>query len=212
MIWKSMQKHLTAGIVGMCCAMSQAYASDTGQPDVMNVDGTQDFNILETYPLYSYSAGNGPAGLDLTLAQVDTAATDKAPGAELAESNDGSLEDKYEYRMFTASKIHKYLGIGSVAAALLVLISPKEEDGPHEYLAKTSAVLGLGAVVTGFTAHYEDISWSGGFKDPDNLHALFAGLGAVAITAAAATGPDDPHVAEGIVGLTGMLIGVKLQW
>jgi len=207
-----MQKHLTAGIVGLCCALSQAYASDTGQPDVLNADGTQDFNILETYPLYSYSAGNGPAGLDLTLAQVDMAAADTKSGTELATANDESLEDKYEYRMFTASKIHKYLGIGSVAAALLTLISPKEEGGPHEYLAKTSAVLGLGAVVTGFTAHYDDLSWSGGFKDPDNLHALFAGIGALGITAAAATGPDDPHVAYGLVGLTGMLIGVKLQW
>jgi len=212
MIWKSMHKHLTAGVFGMCCALSQAYASDSNQLDVLNADGTQDFKILETYPQYSYSAGNGPAGLDLTLAQADTAATDKAPGAEIAEANDESLEDKYEYRMFTASKIHKYLGIGSVAAALLVLISPKEEGGAHEYLAKTSAVLGLGAVVTGFTTHYEDISLSNGFKDPDNLHALFAGLGALGITAAAATGPDDPHVAYGLVGLTGMLIGVKLEW
>ncbi len=207
-----MQKHLTAGVVSMCCALSQAQASDSSQLDVYNVHGTQGLNILETYPQYAYSAGHGPAGLDLTLAQADTTTTDTSSGAGLVEANDESLEDKYEYRMFTASKIHKYLGIGSVAAALLTLISPKEEDGAHEYLAKTSAVLGLGAVVTGFTTHYEDISLSGGFKDPDNLHALFAGLGALGITAAAATGPDDPHVAYGIVGLTGMLIGVKLEW
>lgn len=207
-----MQKHLIAVIIAMCCALSQAQASDSSQLDVLNILGTQGINILETYPQYAYSAGHGPAGLDLTLAQVDTTSADTEPGAELVEENDESLEDKYEYRMFTASKIHKYLGIGSVAAALLTLISPKEEDGAHEYLAKTSAVLGLGAVVTGFTTHYEDISISGGFKDPDNLHALFAGLGALGITAAAATGPDDPHVAYGIVGLTGMLIGVKLEW
>ncbi len=212
MIWKSMQKHVTAGIVGMCVALSQAHASDSSQLYVLSVQGTQDLNLLETYPQYSYTAGHGPAGLDLTLAQADSATAGKAPGAELAEANDESLEDKYEYRMFTASKIHKYLGIGSVAAALLTLISPKEEDGAHEYLAKTSAVLGLGAVVTGFTAHYEDISLSNGFKDPDNLHALLAGIGALGITAAAATGPDDPHVGFGVVGLTSMLIGVKLQW
>jgi len=128
---------------------------------------------------------------------------------EHSESNEAS---EYKDRMFTGNKIHKYLGIGSVGAALLTILMPKEEDGPHEYFAKTSAVLGLGAVATGLAFHYEDVSVAGGLKDPDNLHALWAGLGAVGIGMAASTGPDTPHATYGALGTIAMMIGVKYTW
>jgi len=127
-------------------------------------------------------------------------------------STEGTEKTKYEDRMFTANKMHKYLGIGSVAAALLTVITPKEEDGAHEILAKTSALLGLGAVGTGFYYHYEDLNKKGGFNDPDNLHALWAGLGALGIAMAAVTGPDVPHATLGSLGAIGMIIGIKYNW
>jgi hypothetical protein len=123
-----------------------------------------------------------------------------------------AAEPEYKDRLFTPNKIHKYLGIGSIGAALLTVLMPKEEDGAHEALAKTSAVLGLGAVATGFGFHYEDLNMKAGFKDPDNLHALWAGLGAVGIAMAASTGPDTPHAAYGSLGAIGMMIGLKYNW
>lgn len=119
---------------------------------------------------------------------------------------------KYKDRLFTANSFHKYLGIGSIAAALITVAAPKEEDGLHEEMAKTSAALGLGALATGLIYHYEDLHLDAGLSDPDNLHALWAGLGALGIAAAAATGPDGPHSTFGSLGGIGMIIGVKYTW
>lgn len=148
---------------------------------------------------------------DDTVTPLLIAATDSGSSSGMVTMEE-KPEGKYEDRIFTGNKIHKYLGIGSIGAALLTLIAPKEEDGAHEYLAKTSAVLGVGAVATGLSFHYEDVSMEGGFRDPDNLHALWAGLGAVGIAMAASTGPDTPHATYGSLGAIGMMIGIRYTW
>ena len=159
-----------------------------------------------------------PAGSQESIPSVQTpnlmlAANEQATQDNKATSA-GNKNDAgtYRDRWFTDNKVRKYLGIGSIAAALLAGVSPKEEDGAHEYLAKASAVMAIGAVGTGLAYHHDDISMDGGFKDPDNLHALWAGLGAVGISMAAAVGPDSPHATYGSVGALGMIIGVKYTW
>jgi len=123
-----------------------------------------------------------------------------------------STPSEYRDRMFTSNKIHKYLGIGSLGAAVLTGLSPKEEDGPHEAFGKASGALGIAALITGLIFHYDELSFSGGFDDPDNLHALFAGLGAIGLATAASEGPESGHGGIGSVGGIAMAYGVKYTW
>lgn len=138
-----------------------------------------------------------------------------ASSQERADSNtinSNVVRPEYKDRIFTANKVHKYLGIGSIGTALLTLFAPKGENGAHEALAKASALLGLGALATGLTFHFEDLDMKAGMKDPDNLHAFWATLGIVGIAMATSTGPDASHVGYGSLGTIGMIIGVKYTW
>jgi len=201
-----MVKNIIALVVGLCFVVSFAHAGTTVGHEVSPVDRNQ----LELGLTQSDKAGkfgedsNEPALIYLAEAEKELSHKMQDSG-----SNEAT---EYEDRTFTGNKIHKYLGIGSIAAAILTVLSPKEEDGPHEYFAKTSAVLGVGAVATGLGFHYEDIGTGGGLKDPDNLHALWAGLGAAGIAFAASTGPDSPHQGVGAAGAIAMMIGVKYTW
>jgi len=200
----NMVEKLMVCIVTLCCAVSSAYAGTVEQTDSRQKGNNLDLTLHETVKTAAEeNTGTAPI---LLMAAAEEELSSKM------QATDSNAASEYQDRMFTGNKIHKYLGIGSIAAALLTVLSPKEEDGPHEYFAKTSAVLGVGAVATGLGFHYEDISMAGGMKDPDNLHALWAGLGAVGIAMAAATGPDTPHATYGSLGAIGMMVGVKYTW
>ena len=204
-----MVKKLMACIVTLCCAMSYAHAgTQAGNTEQANSQNSPNYlNLGLTQSIDNYLEES-----DSTSKPVLYLAANEEKLSSTMQPSDSSAASEYKDRMFTGNKIHKYLGIGSVGAALLTILAPKEEDGAHEYLAKTSAVLGLGAVATGLGFHYEDISMANGMKDPDNLHALWAGLGAVGIGMAAATGPDVPHAAYGALGTIGMMVGIKYTW
>jgi len=200
-----MVKKLIACVVAVCCVIPYAHAGTVEQANTKNNHEYLNLGLSDsTINLASENDSSARPVLYL-------AAAEEKLSSSMKQEDSGTVSE-YEDRMFTGNKIHKYLGIGSVGAALLTILAPKEEDGPHEYLAKTSAVLGLGAVATGLAFHYEDISMDGGMKDPDNLHALWAGLGAVGIGMAASTGPDTPHATYGALGTIGMMIGIKYTW
>jgi hypothetical protein len=118
----------------------------------------------------------------------------------------------YRPRTFTGNKIHKYLGIGSMVAALLSAISPKEHDGAHEYLADAAAGLGVGAVLTGVVFHGEEIELKNGFSDLDNLHALLTTVGTLGYILAVDEGGESGHAGLGAGGAISMLIGIKMTW
>ena len=117
----------------------------------------------------------------------------------------------YEERLITANKLHKYLGIGSLGAAILTGAMPKEEDGAHEAFGKTAAALGIGAVITGLIFHWEEIDLGNGFGDPDNLHLALTSLGALGMASAASTAPE-AHGGLGAAGAISMAIGIKMVW
>jgi hypothetical protein len=139
------------------------------------------------------------------------AASMDAPSMESSKSMAEADKPVFHERMFTANKVHKYLGIGAIGMAVLAAISPKEEDGAHEYLARGAAALGGAAIATGFTFHHEDIKLKNGFGDPDNLHALLTSMGTLGYVLAVSTAPE-PHAGFGIGGLLSMGIGIKLTW
>ena len=202
-----MLRNLMVCGISLCLVFSYAHADTVEQANSTTNLYALNLSLPESAASYSSVSENSNAyGSPLLLAAADDQSTKMITSAEETPVSE------YEDRMFTSNKVHKYLGIGSIGAALLTLVAPKEEDGAHEYLAITSAVLGLGAVGTGLAYHNEDISMAGGFKDPDNLHALWAGLGAVGIAVAAAQGPDVPHATFGALGTIAMMIGVKYTW
>lgn len=114
--------------------------------------------------------------------------------------------------LFTQDKAHQYLGIGALGLLALAVVSPKEEDGPHEYFATGSAFLASAAVTSGLIFHWEDFDLSEGFSDPDNLHVLLAGLGTLAMIAAVSQAPEGGHAGLGATGGVLMVSAVKITW
>jgi len=136
----------------------------------------------------------------------------------LASSDDSSMTTMatdttniYKERLITANKLHKYMGIGSIGAALLTTVMPKEEDGAHEALGKTAAALGVGAVITGLIFHWDDFDLSNGFSDPDNLHLALTTLGTLGFVTAVGEAPAG-HAGPGLGGAVSMAIGIKMVW
>jgi len=118
----------------------------------------------------------------------------------------------YKDRWLTANKVHKYLGIGSIGAAILTGMAPKAEGGAHEQLANVAAGLGGAAILTGFTFHWDDIKLSNGFSDPDNLHMLLTTLGTLGYAKAVDEAPGSQHAGYGGFGAASMALGIKLVW
>lgn len=142
-------------------------------------------------------------------AQAAAAEGTERPGLKIGRTSPGS-EVLPPAAWYGANNVHKYLGIGSIALAGLSMISPKEENGPHEFFAKGAAGLGVAAVATGFYAHWDDIDAS--WRNPDTQHAVLGALGALAILAAVAKGGKEGHAGWGEVGAVSMLIAIKLTW
>lgn len=201
-----MLKNLIVCMVAMICLLTNAQAATLEDSDLGNNGNYLNLDLPKSTQMLLADSNEIISPVFLAAADDQSASKMKM----MVEENEAANE--YEDRLFTANTVHKWLGIGSVAAALIAAVSPKEEDGTHEHAAKASAALAVGAVATGLVYHNEDISVEGGFKDPDNLHALWAGLGAVGITMAAATGPDSPHATYGSLGAIGMIIGIKYTW
>jgi len=133
--------------------------------------------------------------------------------------NSGSAQ---EAPWFTANKVHEYLGLGSLLLAGVAIVAPKEggegdasgdsNGGAHHNLATGAAILGAGAVLTGAIFHFDDLEFGRGLKDPDNLHALLATIGALGFAMAVSQAPDDSHAAYGIVGAVSMAAAIKITW
>lgn len=154
---------------------------------------------------------NLPAEHNYIQLAADTNTSQKQVNTEL-------LKDKEEYseRWLTANKLHQYLGIGSLAMAVLAAIVPKPpkdnlDDGMHRDLANASAALGGAALTTGLIFHYDDI-FENSVTDPDNLHMLYTSLGVLGYVMAVDEAPEAQHVGYGALGALFMTIGIKMTW
>jgi hypothetical protein len=113
---------------------------------------------------------------------------------------------------WSGNKIHQYLGLASITLATLSVLSPKEEDGPHELFAKGAAATGGAAIASGYWVHWNDFSIQDGWKDPDNQHLLLTALGTLGYLLAVSQAPDESHAGAGAVGFTAMAVGIRLTW
>lgn len=132
-------------------------------------------------------------------------------------SQSASNDDTFKEPWLTTSKTHQYLGLGSLAFGVLTAMSPKPnpndyKDSLHRKFALGATYLGGAALASGFVFHYKDLSLNKLFRNPDNLHALFATIGTVGFLLAVNAAPEESHATPGIVGLAGMATAVKITW
>lgn len=162
-----------------------------------------------------------PAGAqDLIILPRDSilvaAAEQSTPAPTVTESNASPAAAAVEERRYTRNKWHQYLSLGSISLAGLTIIAPKpdagEDEGIHPTLARGAAALGVAAAATGVAYHWDDIDFSKGFSDPDNLHATLAALSALGFLAAVSEAPDSAHAGIGGAAAVSMALAIKIAW
>jgi len=133
--------------------------------------------------------------------------------------------------LFSAGKVHQYLGIGTVVLAGLTALShpeeecegascptnqPREVNGSHARLAKATVAMAAATIATGLYAHWDDFNLADGLADPDNLHVLLAVTGAAlmayAVNLSANSAVPVNHAAIAEAGALGMVVAIKLNW
>ena len=199
-------KNLSVGIF-LLALSSTAYASDV-QPAI----------ALPTIAS-SYTSNTKVYLLALNDADAPAKQIIAAPVIEPVE---------FKPRFFTMSKVHQYLGLGTVLfMGLTVLAAP--DDGceancaprqtfgtTHTRLARTAAKLALATVATGLIAHWDDFHLEDGFADPDNMHVMLAATGTAlmlyAVHKSATSSTPTSHAGMAELGGAAMLVAIKLTW
>jgi hypothetical protein len=133
-----------------------------------------------------------------------------AAGTNQSAGGSGSIQTPVDAPWYHRNNVHKYLGLGSIAAAAIAIVAPKKEDGPHEQFAKLSAGLGVAAVGTGLYSHWDDLSWE--WSNPDTKHATLGTIGALGFLLAVARGGEGGHAGAGAIGAIAMLSAIKITW
>lgn len=153
-------------------------------------------------------AANAPQqSIMLAQASPATANTTTASAKKSKPEGGGQMVDAPWYGR---NNVHKYLGLASLGAAAITMISPKKEGGPHEFFADASAALGGAAVATGAYAHWGDLDFT--WQDPDTKHALFGLLGTLGFAVAVAQGGEGGHAGAGALGAISMITAIKYTW
>lgn len=134
---------------------------------------------------------------------------------------------EFEPPFITASKAHQYLGISTVVLGVLTGLThpeeceenncpPRDTNINHAKLAKATVAMAAATIATGLYAHWHDISLAEGISDPDNLHVLLAGTGAMllayAVNRSANSSVPVEHAGFAETGLLAMVVAVKLTW
>jgi hypothetical protein len=129
-------------------------------------------------------------------------------------------------------KAHQYLGLGTVVFAGLTALAapgqacghncpsqppPRQTSGTtHTRLARTTAALAVATVITGLLYHWDDFHLEDGWTDPDNLHVMLAGTGALlmlyAVEKSAHSTVPTSHAGIAELGAASMLVAIKLTW
>lgn len=113
---------------------------------------------------------------------------------------------------FTGKNAHKYLGYATLVASAVSAMAPKEEGGVHEYAGWTAGGLALATVATGIAYHRDDIYPAHTYKDPDNLHALLGGAGALSMALGLSRAPKESHAGGAMAGAGLMMLSIYFVW
>lgn len=134
-------------------------------------------------------------------------------------------KETFEPKLFSGSKMHQYLGVGTAVFAAAAFMThphptdpnaPRETNGTHAQLAKATVAMAAATVATGLYTHWDDFSTEDGWSDPDNLHVLLgvtgAALMAYATVRSANSAVPVSHAAMSELGALGMVVAIKLTW
>ncbi len=171
------------------------------------------------------------------LARNDVVLAQNGTGGSNAAQNVASATPpkvtEFKEPILTLNKAHQYLGIATIAAAGLTMLTapgegceqncpppsqqpPRQVQGTHANLARATVALAAASIATGIAAHWDDIHWDAGITDPDNLHALLgitgAALMAAAVNKSAKSTVPVSHAGQAELGAAMMAIGIKLVW
>jgi hypothetical protein len=137
----------------------------------------------------------------------------------------------FEPSLITPSKVHEYLGLGTIVLAGLTAITapgdgcennctaqsgPRQTNGTHAKLAKATVAMAETAILTGLIVHWDDFHLADGIMDPDNLHILLAatgaGLMAWAVNRSKSSAVPISHAGIAELGALGMVAAIKITW
>jgi hypothetical protein len=139
-------------------------------------------------------------------------------------------KSEFEPSWLTGSKTHQYLGLATIAGAALTAMtapdscehncsstsSPRQTNGTHAHLAEATVALAAATIISGILVHWDDIHFSDGFTDPDNLHVMFgvtgAALMAYAVNKSKNSSSPVSHAGIAELGALGMVVAIKLTW
>ncbi|MGA8863901.1 MAG: hypothetical protein WBM09_02550 [Gallionella sp.] len=195
--------------VGICLAISPGvvYADDTAGNIVLPTAAsfyTDDFQSLKS-PSFDSNA--------YLLAANE--------GGAVQKQADATPAAEFKPPLMSGRKAHEYLGLGTLALfGLTAITAPDDErnntqpqnSGTHHSLGRATAAMAAATVVTGLLFHWDDFHFEDGFADPDNLHVMLAGAGALAMLYAVSVAPAHNHSSAGIAGGAAMIVAVKLTW
>ncbi len=178
-------------------------------------------------PSQSYVQNAGSFMLAANETDVLVKKQDAAPAVTAAP------QPEYEPPLWSGSNAHKYLGLATIATAFLTAatapgegcehncppvsqLPPRETNGTHAKLAKTTVALAAATIATGLWAHWDDFYLEDGWTDPDNLHVLLgvtgAALMAYATNKSAKSSVPVSHAGIAELGALGMVVAIKLTW
>jgi hypothetical protein len=139
---------------------------------------------------------------------------------------------EFQPPLMSGRKAHQYLGLGTVVLAGLTALTapsqgceqncppqppPRQTSGTtHTRLARATAAMAVATVMTGLLYHWDDFHLEDGWTDPDNLHVMLAGAGALlmlyAVDKSAKSAVPTSHAATAELGAAAMVVAIKLTW
>ncbi len=158
------------------------------------------------------------------------AASEQVAAPEQAVAPVQPAQPSFEPPLVSGSNIHLVLGLSTIAAAAATAATapegcehncpnpppPRETNGTHAKLAKTTIALAAATIASGLVTHWDDFALADGLTDPDNLHVLFgitgAALMAYAVNKSANSTSQVSHAGIAELGALGMLVGIKMTW
>lgn len=159
------------------------------------------------------------SAMPLLLAENDGVVTAKNNPAVTAPA----AQEEFDAPWLTGNNAHLVMGLSTIALAVATAVTPPSENrvprnrhGTHATLAKTTAGMAAGTVISGLLFHWDDLNVEDGWTDPDNLHFLLGTAGAAllgyAVAKSAASSDKTSHAALAEAGALGMALAVKINW
>jgi peptidoglycan/LPS O-acetylase OafA/YrhL len=142
-----------------------------------------------------------------------------------------AINTDFQESWFTGAKVHQYLGLATIVAAVATAASapgegceknctgplpPRDTTGRHAKLAQATVNLAAATIITGLIYHWNDFSTEDGWTDPDNMHVMLGVGGALAMAYAVQKSRQSDvqvsHAGTAELGALAMAVGIRLTW